>query len=58
MFSDPKNTREAWEQMSGNRCSLCSQYSTHASMVASVAHWLEHLSRDRGVVGSNPAWGI
>ena len=44
--------------MSGNRCFLCSQYLTHSTVVASVAQWLEHLSWDRGVVGSNPARGI
>ena len=33
----------AWEQMSGNECFLCSKYSTHSTVVASVAQWLEHL---------------
>ena len=41
--------------MSGESMFLCSKHSTHSTVVASVAQWLEHLSLDRGVVGSNPA---
>ena len=37
---------------------LCSWYSTHSTVVAWVTQWLEHLSRDRGVLVSNPAWAF
>ena len=40
-----------------NKCRKKNQL-PHSIVIASVAQWLEHLSWDRDVVGSNPARGI